>query len=820
MTRFGFKQILSHYKNSNDASLADDKSRSQKSDAQSGHTQDDSSCDNIEPKAAKVRTLPTQPPGETVNSNAKIRDLKPTVRTQFVLGRTMRNNDYSPAAMRRGSYMRRDQSRPSLPATRNRSRKPKPMRHLGGGVRLCPVCGQRTTDASMSADGQTCICDLCNAKIHTALENYNGQSGNCQSNYSAGAMDWRQSAQSGNQVQGQGQGQGQGQAGNPSEPPPFSIVVLQDCENSALIDQLTTALARTCIQQSSISNDYGNEYKNTYSSGYTDRGPPGPLPAYDYAQPVYNQNPPPPPTGQVFYDDTQNRVYDTPLGQSNYASQRNSEFPDNEPYIDNYSENNLSAEDPRNNDWVPDPGYSNIRPAQRSPPLGENSCAYNPSCSGVRRKTCSVNMDDNSYAAAPDRDDVSGFSGVCTCNCEFCRNNSENSGKLVSLIAQALEMFLSNNVRDPAANKERKSKQDGKDRKTLHSRSASSTGESVKSLNTRGSAQQDKKKDKKKEKSKEKSKTNGKEKAKGQPKDKNKNKHTPRQSNNSNFYLPDSEQPTCKCKQTCNTNCRNGCAKSTGRNGGPGGYSGGCTGSCSQGYERIGKCTTCCTSSRAAEHKATCAAGCQANCSGSMTSNNSAPSRSSQRQSGNSARSSGRSRGPSINQQSGGSGGAAVHAESAAGNGSQSGRLKQSTGGHDRPSVRSKSPACNAAKGCRCCVKQQDRFGAGDATNRMHCGCCAGFAGRRMNSQAARPTGNCIHGLQPVAHYRPGMLQFPINYTLRRNGECVRRSLVRTAAGATLHERPHSEEHISNALHDQGSSKQCSRCRSNLQFWH
>ncbi|XP_032292698.1 uncharacterized protein [Drosophila virilis] len=823
MTRFGFKKILSHYKNSNDASLADDKSRSQKFDAQSGPTQNDSSCDNIEPKAATVRKLSTSPPSETVNP--KKRDLKPTVRTQFVLGRTMRNNDYSPTAIRRGSYMRRDQSRPSWPATRTRSRKPKPIRHVGGGVRLCPVCGQRAIDTSFSPDGHNCICDLCNAKIHAALENYKGQSGN----YSPCSSDWRQSTQSGNQGPGQGQGQGQatvqssGPAGNPCEPPPFSIVVLQDCENSALIDQLTTALARTCTQQSNfhnISSINSNEYKNSYLSGYLDRGATSVLPTCDYAPPGYNQNPPPPPTGQVYYDDTQNRIYDTPLVQSNYASQRNGDWTDNEPYTDNYTDKNTAA--PRNNEWAPDSGFCNARPGQRDPRESPSP----PSCTGMRRKNGPVNVDNNSYASTADRDDVSGFSGPgCTCNCEFCRNSSENSERLICLIAQALEMFLSNYVRQPTAQKEKKTKHGGKDRKSPRSRSASNTGVSAKSSNTKTSAQH-KEKEKEKKKSKEKSKSYNKERTKGQPKDKYRTRHVPRQLNNSNFFLPDSEQAICKFKHSspCSTACRSGCNKLTGRNNGysgSAGYNGSCVPNCtapcgSQGLERGGKCVNCCAGSRSTEHKSSCVPGCQATCSSSMTSNISAPSRSNQRQ----GRLGGRNRGlpgnPGTggrNQQSGGPGGA----ESSSG---QSGRSKQPTASHDRPNGRSKSPGGNGQKYCRCCSKQQDRFGAGDATNRTPCGCFAAFTGRRMNSQAARPTGNCIHGLQPVAHYRPGMLQFPINYTLRRNGECVRRSLVRTAAGATLHERPHSEEHISNALHDLCGSKPCSRCRSNLQFWH
>ncbi|TDG48306.1 hypothetical protein AWZ03_005261 [Drosophila navojoa] len=106
--------------------------------------------------------------------------------------------------------------------------------------------------------------------------------------------------------------------------------------------------------------------------------------------------------------------------------------------------------------------------------------------------------------------------------------------------------------------------------------------------------------------------------------------------------------------------------------------------------------------------------------------------------------------------------------------------------------------------------KNPDRVDAGDATK---CG------------KATCPSGNCGQGptddvpialgLRPVAHYRPGVLQYPIGYLLAKNGECVRRSLVRTAAGATLHERVFSEVFTSTTHpYRKDHSRNAARCRS------
>ncbi|XP_032591084.1 putative uncharacterized protein DDB_G0282133 [Drosophila grimshawi] len=107
----------------------------------------------------------------------------------------------------------------------------------------------------------------------------------------------------------------------------------------------------------------------------------------------------------------------------------------------------------------------------------------------------------------------------------------------------------------------------------------------------------------------------------------------------------------------------------------------------------------------------------------------------------------------------------------------------------------SKSPA----SGCPC-FRQLGRMGGGDSTPR---------------SQANRlGASSCNKGCNTVAHFKPGTQQLPFKYRLLSNGEFVRRSLVRTAAGATLHENVLSKD----AMHNPHTSTHCFGCTSSFQF--
>ncbi|KAH8336830.1 hypothetical protein KR059_005012 [Drosophila kikkawai] len=69
------------------------------------------------------------------------------------------------------------------------------------------------------------------------------------------------------------------------------------------------------------------------------------------------------------------------------------------------------------------------------------------------------------------------------------------------------------------------------------------------------------------------------------------------------------------------------------------------------------------------------------------------------------------------------------------------------------------------------------------------CSCMDTDAGQRRLTSGGCKNSTVLLGLSPIAHYRPGMLKFPVNYLLA--GTNCRRSLVRTAAGVTLHQKPY-----------------------------
>ncbi|XP_023031673.1 uncharacterized protein LOC6638240 isoform X2 [Drosophila willistoni] len=84
-----------------------------------------------------------------------------------------------------------------------------------------------------------------------------------------------------------------------------------------------------------------------------------------------------------------------------------------------------------------------------------------------------------------------------------------------------------------------------------------------------------------------------------------------------------------------------------------------------------------------------------------------------------------------------------------------------------------------------CPMRQKDGGAGGGGKGR----CCggAGYMGRRVGGKS--PSICAVTGLSRIAHYRPGMLNFPVNYII--DGiHSKRSSLVRTAAGVTLQQGP------------------------------
>ncbi|XP_068144918.1 uncharacterized protein [Drosophila tropicalis] len=86
-----------------------------------------------------------------------------------------------------------------------------------------------------------------------------------------------------------------------------------------------------------------------------------------------------------------------------------------------------------------------------------------------------------------------------------------------------------------------------------------------------------------------------------------------------------------------------------------------------------------------------------------------------------------------------------------------------------------------------CPMRQKDGGGGGGGGGKGRCCGGAGYTGRRLGGKS--PAICAVTGLSRIAHYRPGMLNFPVNYII--DGiHSKRSSLVRTAAGVTLQQGP------------------------------
>ncbi|TDG48307.1 hypothetical protein AWZ03_005262 [Drosophila navojoa] len=261
MARFGFRKIINHYKNNKE-----DRSRAatQKLNALSGQADQDVSCGDEMASAA------TEPEIESLLSQEQFyvddaAEQQPTaVEPQFML------DDFTLPSMRKSAR----EYRPNLNVNRSRSRRPKPMmRHQNPPKRSCAICKEREVnvglDGQCGADG--CICDRCNSTIRATFENFIDGS----HRFLSGQQDREEDNQGEQQARRQSKqpepkhlDKGQ-QAGNghhrarqsiiPKDVPPFSIVVLQDCDNSDhLIEQLTSVLSQIVPQQCRNANDNNN----------------------------------------------------------------------------------------------------------------------------------------------------------------------------------------------------------------------------------------------------------------------------------------------------------------------------------------------------------------------------------------------------------------------------------------------------------------------------------------------------------------------------------------------------------------------------------
>lgn len=114
-----------------------------------------------------------------------------------------------------------------------------PSRHVGGncGPQVCQVCRQQEV-----TDQGTCMCTQCNAKIQQAVDEvYEQCQGQCQRGVQPGQQGGQWQQQQPLQQQQFNQG---GLLANDKNGLPYNIIVVQDCDNQAFMDQLTSAIAR------------------------------------------------------------------------------------------------------------------------------------------------------------------------------------------------------------------------------------------------------------------------------------------------------------------------------------------------------------------------------------------------------------------------------------------------------------------------------------------------------------------------------------------------------------------------------------------------
>ncbi|XP_030376228.1 uncharacterized protein LOC115625340 [Scaptodrosophila lebanonensis] len=89
-------------------------------------------------------------------------------------------------------------------------------------------------------------------------------------------------------------------------------------------------------------------------------------------------------------------------------------------------------------------------------------------------------------------------------------------------------------------------------------------------------------------------------------------------------------------------------------------------------------------------------------------------------------------------------------------------------------------------------------------------------SGGQVQNQKSKTSTPVFKGLRPIAHYRPGMLNLPI--AALKVGNCIGRSVVRTAAGITLHQKPCEFVDVADRLsmHWNRYPSAHNRCRRNF----
>ncbi|XP_034109283.1 uncharacterized protein LOC117571313 [Drosophila albomicans] len=726
MSRLGIRKIISHYLNSNDRHIMLNSPSLQFANAKQLRKQENRSLDGT-PRSSVIAQVPAT---QKVKTPTASKQLQPGVLKQFVLGqRQMSNTNYfadvrqnfngSHAKLRLSLKAAKEMGATDVRATReaggtgattpakataNTSQltNPELLQYLSGCCKLCAVCGQQRVSVTTGNNG---ICAACNARIQGALAAFKQQQSAptirlkgacdrcpppCTCGMRAPPEGFPGAAEKPLYNDG-GQEHDTSAAPAAAQPHPFNIIVLQDCNNHNLIDQLTAALTVSCQQQNPVV-----QHPHPYNSIWQQPSPP-------YADPQYSNYAPDP--------------------QNTYSNNPSYNHSPNGPFM--YVANNSIGGSPQLNHSPPngnisnglppqhcqcDPGSTNGQPQHcfcgASSNGGEQSFVYCPNINGQHdehNRNLSTESSTASAKTAGGEQLNNGGHPTCTCKCEACRIGYEERMKLPQLVAQALEIFVRNhkieendkkpldtkasitsingdNGKKPFENNEKsKGKHKGKfgDKKNMNAKPKEKFADNSK--NRSGEKSKDRTVDKSKafgktndrsavketfvDKSKQKFTKQSAEKSGNPPKagkgksKKNKGKQNEHKTE-SLFYLPQSN------------NC------------------------CGKPY-----CLPCCLPAGSGS----C---CQRRCNG---------------------------------------GNVAVGADG------------------DHPN------RVNCARNCGRCIS---------------CPNCPGYS-------RPAPARDIIH---PVAHFRPGQLQYPASFMLQRNGDFVRRSLVRTAAGVTVHEVQRAEE--------------------------
>ncbi|XP_033154743.1 uncharacterized protein LOC117137424 isoform X1 [Drosophila mauritiana] len=606
-----------------------------------------------------------------------------------------------------------------------------PDRRMGGNCPICQFCGQE----EIRQPGQN-MCAQCNEKIQAAVDNYHVQcQGQCQP--TAGQPCPYQQVRPQYQPQLQPAGQWQQLSGNPYEngqqhqgEQPFNIIVLQDCNNHSLIDQLTAAINRgggqvhmpTEAQQSenkTYPNNYPNNYQNNPLSGFID---------YEYVDPNRKE---------YGYEPERDDRYDYGYDVGPWRQ---------DPYYQR--------------DGYDDDGYQNY-----------GSCnSYD--CPAKNRANQNIESLGTSQADQPWNQSYDyGQSKSCTCSCQFCRKAFETKDKLALLIAQALEIFISNSNTKEEKKSEQTNKTKAKKKKVAKSmipepdeksppQSKQESAEHVANLPTKVTPR---------------SKTMETPRSKTMETPRSKTMETPRSKTKETPRSKAKETPRSKAKETPQVKeTQLGNEKSS-------------KGKLSYQSTQSNKTISIQSSTpKVANHlghqfKVAVAHSESSHDEDSMVSHNKTPSfflpncdehRCKRNCNGLCSRKphdcdkgcKSRCRGPC----------------SKSGGGDGRSRRKGSKKQQRSNQRHSRCQQCNQGEG-----RQWQEVSAND--------CPAGTKTGNRNAGGSGGVGkNALLGLSPIAHYRPGMLQFPVNYLLA--GTNFRRRLVRTAAGVTLHQKPYLDQ--------------------------